>query len=259
MTTLAGRGAVVTGGGQGIGKAVGRALADAGAAVVVAARTEARVEAVAAELVAAGHRAWGARCDVSDPQSVAELARAATAWLGHVDVLINSAGVGHSAPVHRIALEDWNRVLAVNATGTFLCTRTFLPAMLERGWGRVVNVASIAGLGGGAYIAAYSASKHAVVGLTRCVAAEVAGTGVTANAVCPGYVDTEMPPRTDAEMVSMLGYEPGQYLRQVLADIPLGRAASAKDVANVVGFLVSSKGSYMTGQAINVTGGRIMH
>ncbi len=161
MTTLAGRGAVVTGGGQGIGKAVARALADAGAAVVVAARTEARVEAVAAELVAAGHRAWGARCDVSDPQSVAELARAATAWLGHVDVLINSAGVGHSAPVHRIALEDWNRVLAVNATGTFLCTRTFLPAMLERGWGRVVNVASIAGLGGGAYIAAYSASKHA--------------------------------------------------------------------------------------------------
>ncbi len=255
MTTLAGRGAVVTGGGQGIGKAVARALADAGAAVVVAARTEARVEAVARELVAAGHRAWSARCDVSDPQGVAELARAAAARLGHVDVLINSAGVGHSAPVHRIALEDWNRVLAVNATGTFLCTRTFLPAMLERGWGRVVNVASIAGLGGGPYIAAYSASKHAVVGLTRCVAAEVAGTGVTANAVCPGYVDTEMTSQSLDRIVAKTGLSREEALAAALRGVGQRELIPPERVADVVRSLCDEQAGGTNGEAIVIDGG----
>ncbi len=174
--TLAGRGAVVTGAGRGIGLAVARALAGAGAAVVVAARTRDAIEAVATELRAAGGQAWGVSCDVTDLADVQALARAAETHLGHVDILVNNAGVSHSAPLQRTTLADWNRILTVNATGTFLCSQAFLPRMVERRWGRVVNIASVAGLRGGKYIAAYSASKHAVVGFTRSAAAEVAGT-----------------------------------------------------------------------------------
>ena len=257
MTTLANRGAVVTGGSQGIGQAVARALAEAGAAVVVAARTEARVEAAAGALVAAGHRAWGVPCDVSDPRSVGELARAARTRLGHVDILVNGAGVSHSAPVDRLALEDWDRLLAVNATGTFLCTQTLLPAMLERGWGRVVNVASIAGLGGGKYIAAYSASKHAVVGLTRCVAAEVAGTGVTANAVCPGYVDTEMTGQSLDRIVAKTGLSREEALAAALRAVGQRQLIPPERVAEVVRSLCDEQAGGTNGEAIVIDGGDV--
>ena len=123
-------------------------------------------------------------CDVTDPASVDALARFSAERFGEVTLLVNNAGIGHAAPLERLTLDDWNRVMAVNATGTFLCTKAFLPAMVKRGWGRVVNVASVAGLSGGRYIAAYAASKHAVVGFTRC-GMEVAAAGVTVNAVCP--------------------------------------------------------------------------
>ncbi len=164
--------AVITGGGRGIGAAVARALAGEGAAVVVAARSEGEIDAVARELRDAGGRAWAVRCDVTDPASVEALRAAAEERLGGVDVLVNNAGVGHSAPLEKTSLEVWQRIFAVNVTGTFLCTRAFLPAMIEAGWGRVVNVASIAGKMGAPYISAYAASKHAVVGFTRSVAAE---------------------------------------------------------------------------------------
>src|SRR5207247_8073596 len=160
---------------------------------VVAARAPDRLQAVAAELGAAGRGAGAVACEVAGREGVRTLAREAETRLGHVDILVNNAGISHSAPVQKTTLEDWNRLLTVNATGPFLCTQAFLPGMLARGWGRGVTIASVAGLGGGKYITAYSASKHAVAGLTRSVAAEVAGTGVTGNAVCPGYVDTEMP------------------------------------------------------------------
>src|SRR5690606_22258525 len=132
-------------------------------------------------------RAWAAACDVTDESSVRELAETAAGTLGGVDILVNNAGVALSASVHATSLEAWERVFAVNARGTFLCTRAFLPGMLERGWGRVIAVASTAGLRGDRYISAYAAAKHAVVGFTRSVAAEAARSGVTANAVCPGY------------------------------------------------------------------------
>jgi len=240
---LAGRGAVVTGAGRGIGRAVARALGRAGAAVVVAARTREAIEAVAKELNASGGQAWAVASDVTDPASVAALARAAETHLRHVDILVNNAGISHSAPLTRTTLADWNRMLTVNATGTFLCTQAFLPGMVARHWGRVVNIASVAGLGGGKYIAAYSASKHAVVGFTRSVAAEVAGTGVTVNAVCPGYVDTDMTRESVARIAAKTAMSPEAALRAALATTGQLRLISPEHVAGAVLALCEDAGA----------------
>ena len=159
---------------------------------MVAGRTQATTERVAGELVEAGFEAHACRVDVTDEASVAALVEEAQRRLGTVDILVNNAGQAHSAPIARTSLEDWHRMLDGNATGTFLCTKGFLPGMIERRWGRIINVASVAGLAGAKYIAAYAASKHAVMGFTRSAAHEVANKGVTVNAVCPGYVDTPM-------------------------------------------------------------------
>ena len=233
MTSLAGRVAVVTGGGRGIGAATARALADAGLSIVVAARNRDQIERRSAELVALGHRAKAVVCDVTSEASVLALAREA-ADLGPVAVLVNNAGAAGSTPLVRTSLEDWNRLMAVNATGAFLCTRAFLPGMLERQWGRVVNVASTAGLGGGKYLAAYSAAKHALVGLTRSAAAEVAGTGVTVNAVCPNFVDTEMTAETVGRIVAKTGRTREDALAAALASAGQTRLISAEEVAAAV-------------------------
>jgi NAD(P)-dependent dehydrogenase (short-subunit alcohol dehydrogenase family)/enamine deaminase RidA (YjgF/YER057c/UK114 family) len=233
MNSLPGRVAVVTGAGRGIGAATARALAEAGLSVVVAARTRDQIERQAAELASLGHVAKAVVCDVTSEASVQALAREA-AELGPVAVLVNNAGTAGSMPVVRTSLEDWNRLLAVNATGAFLCTRAFLPGMLERQWGRVVNVASTAGLSGGKYLAAYTAAKHALVGLTRSVAAEVAGTGVTVNAVCPGFVDTEMTAETVSRIVAKTGRTREAALAAALASAGQTRLISADEVAAAV-------------------------
>jgi len=227
---LSGSVAVVTGGGQGIGAAVAHALAAEGATVVVAARTTERIEGVAAEIKRAGGKAKAVRCDVTDTTSVRDLAVAA----GAVDILVNNAGVAHSAPLSRITLDDWNRVLAVNATGTFLCTQAFVGGMLERKRGAIVNVASVAGLGGARYIAAYAAAKHAVIGFTRSVAAELEGTGVVCNAVCPGYVDTEMTQESIARVSDKTGKAPEVALAAMLAASGQTRLISAEEVTRAV-------------------------
>ncbi|HEX9348066.1 MAG TPA: SDR family oxidoreductase [Gemmatimonadales bacterium] len=244
--------AVVTGGGQGIGAAVAHALAAEGAAVVVAARHFDRIERVAIEIRGRGGRAWAVPCDVTDAASVADLAQTAIQQAGTVDILVNNAGVAHSAPLAKTSLDDWNRVLAVNATGTFLCTRAFLSFMLERKRGAIVNVASVAGLAGGRYIAAYAAAKHAVIGLTQSVAAEVEGTGVTCNAVCPGFVDTEMTQQSVERVATKTGKDPAAALSALLASASQRRLITPNEVAEAVLGLADLHGERANGTALTI-------
>lgn len=246
--------AVVTGGGQGIGAAVAQALASEGAAVVVAARRAEPIEKLAAAVRDAGGKAWAVVCDVTDPASVHGLAQAAARRGGVVDILVNNAGAAHSAPLAKITLEDWNRVLAVNATGTFLCTQAFIPAMLMRKKGSVVNVASVAGLAGARYIAAYAAAKHAVIGLMRSVAAELEGTGVTCNAVCPGYVDTDMTKESIARVVTKTGKDSGDALAAMLASAGQKRLITVEEVAEAVLRLCDPRGARPNGKAVTIAG-----
>ena len=233
MNTMAGRVAVVTGAGRGIGAATAHALADAGLSVVLAARSREQIERQASQLAAHGHQANAIVCDVTSEPSVAALEREASE-VGPVAVLVNNAGAAGSSPVSRTSLDDWNRLIAVNATGAFLCTRAFLPGMLDRKFGRVVNVASTASLRGGKYLAAYAAAKHALLGLTRSAATELAGTGVTVNAVCPGFVDTEMTSDTVDRIAAKTGRSREDALAAALASEGQARLISPEEVAAAV-------------------------
>jgi NAD(P)-dependent dehydrogenase (short-subunit alcohol dehydrogenase family) len=255
MTALAGRTAVITGGGRGIGRAVAETLAERGAAVLLAARSADELEATAAALRDGGAEAYAVRCDVTDEADVARLADAAGERLGDVDILINNAGAAFAEPLHRLRLAQWQETLAVNATGPFLCTRAFLPAMVDRGRGRVVTVASVAGISGAAYIAAYAAAKHAAVGFVRAVAAEVAASGVTVNAVCPGYVDTGMTQASIDRIVEKTGRSEDEARAAILERSPQGRLIAAEEVAEAVAFLCSEGARGITGEALILDGG----
>ncbi|MDP9465200.1 MAG: SDR family oxidoreductase [Actinomycetota bacterium] len=238
------RTAVVTGGAKGIGRACSDALHAAGFRVVAVGRDQQALEA-------SGHAHYV--CDVTDEASVA----ATFDLIGAVDVLVNNAGVSMSAPVHRTPLADWNDAFAVNATGAFLCTRAVVPGMRERGWGRIVTVASTSSHAGSPYIAAYAASKHAVLGLMRVVAAEVAGTGVTANTVCPTFVRTTMTERTIANIVDRTGRGETEAEQALASQSALGRLLEPDEVAAAVVYLCSNAAAALNGQSIILDGGTI--
>ena len=245
---LTGKTALITGGGRGIGRAIALTFAQHGARVAVAARTREQVEAVAQEI---GGNAFV--CDVSDSASVAEM----FAEL-QPDILVNNAGIAESATLPNTTDELWHRHLAINLSGTFYCTRAALPAMLERGWGRIINIASIAAKAGAPYISAYAASKHGVLGLTRSVALEVAARGVTVNAICPGYVETEMVSRGIQQITAKTGRSAEEALEALKKMSPQNRLVTAEEVAAVALLLASEEGRGINGQGINIDGGSVL-
>jgi 3-hydroxybutyrate dehydrogenase len=252
--------ALITGGGRGIGRAIALEFAREGASVAVAARTEAQVQEVAQEIGDRFHtNALAVTCDVSDSASVNEMVASVTKTLGRgPDILVNNAGIGESAILIKTDDELWQRLLAVNLSGTFYCTRAVLPEMIQRGWGRIINIASIAGKIGGPYISAYSASKHGVLGLTRSAALEVAKNGVTVNAICPGYVDTEMVSHAIENITRRTGLSEDEARSGLEGMSPQNRLVTSEEVAALALLLASDDGRGITGQAINVDGGTVM-
>jgi NAD(P)-dependent dehydrogenase (short-subunit alcohol dehydrogenase family) len=236
---------VVTGGSRGIGRAAVLRFAQEGDRVIALGRDDAALGALP------GIATY--RCDVTDEGAVSSTFRS----IGDVDVLVNSAGMGESAPLHETTLESWQRHLDVNATGAFLCMRAVVPGMRERGAGAIVTVASTAGRVGVPYTTAYTASKHAVIGLTRAVAAELAGTGVRVNAVCPTFVRTEMTHRSIAHIVARTGRSAEQAQAALAAAAPLGRLLEPEEVADAIVHLASPAAAAISGQAWVLDGGGI--
>ena len=253
--------ALITGGGRGIGRAIALAFAHEGANVAIAARTLEQVEQVAREIAGQFHRdALPIVCDVSDVASVENTFATVTENFGRgCDILVNNAGIAESATIMKTGDELWQRHLAINLNGTFYCTRAAVPQMVERRWGRIINIASIAGKIGAPYIAAYSASKHGVIGLTRSAALELASKGITVNAICPGYVDTEMTTRGVDRITQRTGLSADEAMDALKKMSPQNRIIQPEEVATLAVLLASEDGRGINGQAINVDGGSVFY
>lgn len=252
---LRGKVAVVTGAGRGIGAAIAAALAREGAGVALIGRDAARLEKQATELSA---DALVAPADITDPESVHKAFAKIRERFPRIDILVNNAGQAESAPFSRTDLALWNRMLAVNLTGTYLCTHEVLPAMLKQDYGRVINVASTGGLIGYAYVTAYCAAKHGVVGLTRALALEAAKTAVTVNAICPGYTETDLTKNTVANIVAKTGKSEADARAALTVHNPQGRLIRPYEVANAVLWLCLPGSESVTGQAVTIAGGEVM-
>ncbi|MFZ6732603.1 SDR family NAD(P)-dependent oxidoreductase [Undibacterium sp. Ji42W] len=253
---LQGRHALVTGGGKGIGLAISRALLSEGATVTLAGRNEASLQEAVASL--ANAKVQYVVIDVSDVESAQAAFQLSQARNGRIDILINNAGQASSASFLKTDVQLWQSMLDVNLNGSFICMKQALPAMLDAGWGRIVNVVSTAGLKGYAYVSAYCAAKHGVIGLTRAVALEVAAKGVTVNAVCPGYTETDIVKDAIANIVAKTGRTEEQAKTELAAGNPQKRLIQPQEVADAVLWLCMDGASAMNGQSIAVAGGEVM-
>jgi NAD(P)-dependent dehydrogenase (short-subunit alcohol dehydrogenase family) len=257
---LANRLAFITGGGRGIGRAIAIDFAREGASVAVAARTLEQVNAVAKEIAKEfGRDSLALECDVGKSESVSEAFNKFRAHFGRgPDIVVNNAGVAKSELFVKTDEQFWELHLNTNLGGTVRCTLAALPEMIERGWGRIINVASIAGKTGAPYVSAYAASKHGVLGLTRSLALEVATQGITVNAICPGYVETDMTTGAIEKIVAKTGKPAATALKMLEQMSPQNRLVTPEEVAAVALLLASEAGRGINGQAINVDGGTVL-
>jgi 3-hydroxybutyrate dehydrogenase len=252
---LAGRHAVVTGGSRGIGAAIAQELARLGADVSLIARNQAALSETARSIRAAGTRVRDIAADITDEADAARALADAAAGLGAPSILVNNAGGAESAPFAKTDPALWRRMIELNLTGAYLCTRAVAPAMIAAGWGRIVNVASTAGLKGYAYVSAYVAAKHGLVGLTRALAVEFARTGVTVNAVCPGYTDTPMLDGAIEKIVAKTKRSADDARASLAASNPMGRLITPEEVAAAVGYLCLPAAGSVTGKTLAIDGG----
>ena len=245
MIDLSGKTALITGSTRGIGKATAYKLAQAGATVVVTGRNGERAKEVAKEIAQeTGGQAFGVELDISSPESVEKAYKEINGAVGSVDILVNNAGITRDTLFLRMKPQDWEEVIRVNLTGTFLVTQRFLKDMLKKRWGRIVNVTSVVAFTGNVGQTNYSSAKAGLVGFTKTLAKELASRNITVNAVAPGFIETDM---TDVL--------PEDIKENYLKQIPLGRMGKPEEVANVILFLVSDMASYITGEVIHVNGG----
>lgn len=249
---------LVTGAARGIGAAIARALADEDATITLLGRHEASLEASRAKLGRGSHRHGVVVADVTDQGQVEAAFARARDERGPIHILVNNAGQAHSAPFISTSLELWERMLSANLTGTFLCCKAAVPGMIEQGGGRIINIASTAAQKGYAYVSAYVAAKHGVLGLTRALALEVARKAITVNAVCPGYTDTDILREGIANVVAKTGRSEQDALAEFARGNPQQRIVRPEEVADAVRWLCSSSASAITGQAISVSAGEVM-
>lgn len=256
---LTGKIALVTGASRGVGRAIALAFARAGADVALAARSEAELENVAAEARALGQRALALRCDVTERAQVDAMVAAARDQLGPIDILVNNAGIGTSARTAELSDADWEHVLRINLTAAFYCTRAVLAEMQRRKTGRIINLASTAAkIPGGPYTAAYTSSKHGLLGFTRALALEVARDNITVNAICPGWVATDLAWDVARTVAAGGRMDYDQALASLARQSPQNRLIEPEEVAHVALFLAADEARGITGQGIEIDGGTVM-